>query len=186
MHVPMPVIACRLPRLCFAVAFFAACATAGEPRALLDLRAPILHWENGIPIGNGACGALVWGNGEYLTFSLDRGDWWHPGPNAMLEDPAFTWTNFIAYASRPVEERRKIFERRENDPFKLPGARIGLVMEQGARVLRFTLEAETGSAGILVRTPAGEDRVLRAWFEDGDDMMSLAVPSDVKFRHIYN
>lgn len=162
----------------------AACTDA--PRTLLDLRGSILHWENAIPIGNGACGGLVWGNGEYLLFSLDRGDWWHPGPNTMLEDPAFNWTNFIAYTKRPVEERRKVFERRENDPFKLPGARIGLVMKKGARVLGFTLEAETGAAGISVRTPAGEVRRLYAWFEDGDDMMSLAVPADVEFRHIYN
>lgn len=153
---------------------------------MLDLHGSILHWENAIPIGNGMCGALVWGNGEYLTFSLDRGDWWHTGFNTMQNEAAFTWTNFVACAKRSVEERRKVFERRENDPFKLPGARIGLVMEIGARVLRFTLEAETGSAVISVRTPAGENRVLRAWFEDGDDMMSLAIPNDVRFRHVYN
>ncbi|MHC4200254.1 MAG: hypothetical protein ACYSU0_09705, partial [Planctomycetota bacterium] len=42
----------------------------------LTLPAPIVKWDNGIPLGNGLTGGLLWGKGNTLNISLDRGDLW--------------------------------------------------------------------------------------------------------------
>jgi alpha-L-fucosidase 2 len=44
-------------------------------------------WDEGIPLGNGMLGALVWQNGEKLRFSLDRADLWDLRPMTNLDKP---------------------------------------------------------------------------------------------------
>jgi alpha-L-fucosidase 2 len=48
-------------------------------------------WDEGIPLGNGILGALVWQNGEKLRFSLDRADLWDLRPMANLDKPEWTF-----------------------------------------------------------------------------------------------
>ena len=37
---------------------------------------PLSEWKQGFPIGNGRLGAQVWGTGETIRLTLDRGDVW--------------------------------------------------------------------------------------------------------------
>ena len=66
-------------RYVFAVALSAAAlATDGlgvEPYRL-QLQAPIETWDEAIPLGNGLTGGLLWGTGNSINLSLDRGDLW--------------------------------------------------------------------------------------------------------------
>lgn len=48
-------------------------------------------WDEGIPLGNGILGALVWKNGEKLRFSLDRADLWDLRPMPNLDQPEWTF-----------------------------------------------------------------------------------------------
>jgi len=42
----------------------------------LALAAPITTWDEGVPLGNGLLGGLLWGEGQTVRLSLDRGDLW--------------------------------------------------------------------------------------------------------------
>jgi hypothetical protein len=57
----------------------------------LKLQAQIDKWDEAIPLGNGLTGGLLWGEGNEIRLSLDRGDIWdnraHPGFTA----PGFTY-----------------------------------------------------------------------------------------------
>ena len=42
----------------------------------LKLSAPVNRWDEAVPLGNGLCGVLLWGDGQNVKLSLDRGDLW--------------------------------------------------------------------------------------------------------------
>jgi len=52
------------------------------PGSMLRLAAPIVTWDEAIPLGNGLLGGLVWGGPSDLNISLDRGDLWDLRPAA--------------------------------------------------------------------------------------------------------
>jgi alpha-L-fucosidase 2 len=52
-------------------------------------------WDEGIPMGNGMLGALVWQKGENLRISLDRADLWDLRPMPWVDDSTwrFSWVS---------------------------------------------------------------------------------------------
>jgi len=48
-------------------------------------------WDEGIPLGNGMLGALVWQKDSNLRFSLDRADLWDLRPVENLSRPEFSY-----------------------------------------------------------------------------------------------
>lgn len=48
----------------------------------LVLAAPIRSWDEAVPLGNGLTGGLLWGEGNLIRLSLDRGDLWDERPHA--------------------------------------------------------------------------------------------------------
>ncbi len=42
--------------------------------------APIRSWDEVLPLGNGLTGGLLWGEGNLIRLSLDRGDLWDERP----------------------------------------------------------------------------------------------------------
>ncbi|MBS1752056.1 MAG: glycoside hydrolase N-terminal domain-containing protein [Bacteroidetes bacterium] len=48
-------------------------------------------WDEGIPLGNGTIGALIWQKGEHLRFSLDRADIWDMRPMKGLHRKEFSY-----------------------------------------------------------------------------------------------
>ena len=49
-------------------------------------------WDEGIPLGNGMLGALVWQKGSKLRFSLDRADLWDLRPMEHLNIPEWKYS----------------------------------------------------------------------------------------------
>ncbi|MDD2456215.1 MAG: helix-turn-helix domain-containing protein [Kiritimatiellae bacterium] len=166
--------------LAVACALAAAPVGAGDAK-FLELEAPITRWVDAIPLGNGQAGALIWGEGDEIRFTLDRADYWHQRRNPMFGDPRFKWRNLVNFTN-DYEKLKSVFIVRD-DPTKLPGARLVAKLAGGARCRRFTLDIRDGSSEIVLDTPAGE-RVLRAWFDDDSPYLSLAVPSGVTFASL--
>ncbi|MCW3463068.1 glycoside hydrolase family 95 protein [Chitinophaga nivalis] len=48
-------------------------------------------WDEGIPLGNGTLGALIWQKGDHLRFSLDRSNLWDLRPMKGLNRPEFRY-----------------------------------------------------------------------------------------------
>lgn len=48
-------------------------------------------WDEGIPLGNGMQGTLIWQKGDNLRFSLDRADLWDLRPMANMSKPEFSF-----------------------------------------------------------------------------------------------
>ena len=67
-------------------------AVATEPMRL-TLAAPIEKWDESIPLGNGLVGGLLWGKGNELRLSLDRGDL---GQHPINARPEFNYATVVA------------------------------------------------------------------------------------------
>jgi len=142
------------------------------------MQAPIERWEDALPLGNGQAGALVWGGGDTLRLSLDRADYWHLSVNTVFDNPAFNWTNLIVYASRDVEDRKRIFEGRVGDSSKLPGVRLEMKFGDGVKISSFRLDMKRAEACVELNQ-GGVKKTLRAWFVSGDPLLHVAVPAGV-------
>ncbi len=85
-------------------------------------------WDEGIPLGNGMQGALVWQKGDRLRFSLDRADLWDLRPMANLSKPEFSflWVQ-EQVKNKTYKNVQDLFDTPYDNnaaPSKIPGAAI--------------------------------------------------------------
>ena len=129
---------------CLAAATAAEPLEAPNPASDLELAAPIDRWDEAIPLGGGLLGGLVWGDGNPLRLSLDRGDLWDlRTPEPLLRDD---WT--YATIRKGVAEKNQaalseLFDKPYNDfayPTKIPAGRIELVLGPERKVESFHLD----------------------------------------------
>ncbi|WP_175579269.1 glycosyl hydrolase family 95 catalytic domain-containing protein [Maribellus luteus] len=101
--------------------------TENEPYGLTFKRMPTT-WDEGIPLGNGMIGELVWQKDGKLRFSLDRADLWDLRPMENLSKPEFSFK----WVQQQVEDNnykavQQMFDvpyDRAPAPSKIPGAAL--------------------------------------------------------------
>ncbi len=92
----------------------------------LTFKKTITKWDEGIPLGNGHLGALIWGKAEALRFSLDRADIWDLTPHPRIFEGDFTYQTMVQLVKEGKEEeiRRKFSSiYRGMTPSKLPAGK---------------------------------------------------------------
>ena len=78
-----------------------------------------MAWIDGIPIANGNMGAVVWGDGRPLRFTLDSYDVWETRTLWPGDDSRFTYANLRRLKEEGrIEELREIALRRRNTRFE--------------------------------------------------------------------
>lgn len=85
-------------------------------------------WDEGIPLGNGTVGALVWQKDSFLRFSLDRTDLWDLRPSDSLAGDNFRFAWVKEHISsgdyQPVQRKLDWPYNALPAPSKIPGAAI--------------------------------------------------------------
>ncbi len=85
-------------------------------------------WDEGLPLGNGLVGALVWRKGDAVRLSLDRADLWDLRPMKGLDRPEFrfAWVReqVLKKDYRPVQELGDIPYERDPAPTKIPAGAL--------------------------------------------------------------
>lgn len=149
-----------LPIHCTLIAAFICLHTvAGLPAPGLDLvlDAPIDKWDEAIPLGNGAMGALLWGADGMLRLSLDRGDLWdeRPSPRFLAVQDRFNWkTMQRLVAANRMEEFNQIFDSNYDydfAPTKLPAGRIEIPLAATLAPANFRLKLATAEGQVNFR-----------------------------------
>lgn len=142
----------------------------------LRVQGPILRWDEGLPLGNGRSGCLIWGEAKALRFSLDRGDIWDRTRPHQVDSPDFTYENLIRLAKeRNTEEIRRIFDApyQASLPTRLPAGTLIFHLPEDWKMSQ-SLDLETAEAVILLKN--GERKVqLRALChaENGSGMIEI-------------
>ena len=113
----------------------------------------VTRWDEAIPLGSGLTGCLIWGNGEPLRLSLDRGDLWdtRPAPEVLAED--YTYEELIRLVQgRKQEEIRRRFDDFYNypTPTKIPAGRLELSFGSAAVNVESHLSLRRAEAAVTL------------------------------------
>ena len=140
----------RCMQVVILAAFAAVFAGAARSGTLLDLTAPVATWDDGIPLGNGGAGALLWGGGDTLNVTLDRADFWHNIVSSCYGSANFTWETLVDVVAKKDDARRKeVFDKGESAT-KLPGVRLVMKLGEGQTLKRFRLDGKTAVATVSI------------------------------------
>ncbi len=107
---------------------------SSQPQPTHNLNFPSIpqKWNEGIPLGNGLLGCLVWQKEGKLRLALDRADLWDLRPMQGLDRPEFSY-DWVAAQVAKGEYRvvQRYFDapyEQEAGPTKLPGGAIELAL----------------------------------------------------------
>lgn len=152
-------------------------APAAEPFRL-TLAAPIDRWDEAIPLGNGLMGGLLWGSGNEIRLSLDRGDLWDLRPHPAFVQPGFNYGKVVELASTGrTGELNKQFSRVSDFPSKLPGARLVVTLDPGYRSREFRLDMQQALGSVELG-----GRQATCFFSAVEPVALLFVPGNAQIR----
>ena len=134
--------------------------------APMSLAAPIDTWDEAVPLGDGLIGALLWGQGNILRLSLDRGDLWDLRRPEIYSRPDWNYQTIKRLvAEKNQREMVRLFDAPYEEtpyPTKLPAGRVELRFSDGAQISQFDLDLKTAEARarLLGMPPASDVRVF--------------------------
>lgn len=114
-------------------------------------------WDEGIPLGNGMLGALIWQRDSVLRISLDRADLWDLRPIEEFQRPEFRFAWVVEQATngdyRLAQELGDVPYDRDPAPTKLPGAALEIPLPHIGEVE--TADLKLNDALCVVRWKSG-------------------------------
>jgi len=154
---------------------------------LTHRRAPA-QWHDGFPLGNGAFGVMVWGDGDPLCFTLDHADLWDLRNNrAFAKHPEYTYAGIRrAVAEGRFKELEKAVECFDypggpHTPTKVYIGRAELNLGP-AQEYCCSLDLDTATVSGSIRTVNGE-YALTAFVDRCTDVFCLRVAdADARLR----
>jgi alpha-L-fucosidase 2 len=116
------------------------------PRHNLVFDSLAKSWDEGIPLGNGWLGALIWQKENKLRVSLDRVDLWDDRPMPEIDKLKFSWV------VKQVKKGQYDTVQKLGDhpyekypaPTKIPGAAIEFDLSKLGKVISNELDIKTG------------------------------------------
>lgn len=104
------------------------------------------RWDEGIPLGNGWLGVLIWEKNKKLRLSLDRVDLWDDRPMPEIDRLSFQWVRQKVMAKQYDSVQKLGDEPYEKypAPTKIPGAAIEFDMENIGKVVSNDLDISNG------------------------------------------
>jgi len=158
--------------------------TSDLAHAAISYSEPALSSDEGLPLANGLMGALIWGDGEPLTVSLDRTDLWDLRPVPEYTGPDYNWDRVAAmHQAGEHDTLVALLEAPYSRPAptKIPAGRIqlklpGTFVEASLDLGTATAEVRVGEAKVTVRVDA-EQRAGLITFEGTPLEARLVAPA---------
>ena len=83
---------------------------------LYKAKGPIINWHEGLMLGNGTIGALIYGEKD-LVFSLDRVDLWDNRKTSEIKEKGFTFQNMVETMNNDWKEYLRLFNNCYDHPY---------------------------------------------------------------------
>jgi alpha-L-fucosidase 2 len=165
-----------------------ACSSPDGPAAKNNLKSYVLAktWDEGIPLGNGWLGELVWLKGTSVRFSIDRADLWdlRAVPELSLPEWNFKWV-MQKWMEKDYGKVQELFDYRAYDnsfkPTKIPGAALEFSWKGSDKPAKTELDLAHATAN--VKWPDGVS--MQTFVHAGKSIgyfRFIAVPADFAFR----
>ncbi len=111
------------------------------------------RWDEAIPLGNGAIGALIWEKDTKIRVSLDHAELWDLRPMAELHTKDFSYKWVKEQLEKDnyavVQKIGDIPYEREPAPSKLPGAAIQFNSDEWGKVISSVLNIENAYSTVI-------------------------------------
>lgn len=119
-----------------------------QPAPQYNLRFDSLakRWDDGIPLGNGWLGALIWQKGDRLRISLDRVDLWDDRPMPEIHKLKFDWV-YNQVKKGEYDTVQKLGDEpyeKYPAPTKIPGAALEFSLPRLGKVVSNELHIDRG------------------------------------------
>lgn len=117
----------------------------GQPRVEHDIHfnRPVTLWDEGMPLGNGIMGTVIWQKADRLRYSLDRSDLWDERPMKGLHRPEFNYQWVYDQVKKGeykvVQDYFDAPYDREAAPSKIPGGALEFDTKNWGRILSMHL-----------------------------------------------
>ncbi len=129
----------------FSIFYFTIAEAQPKPQHNLKFDSLARRWDEGIPLGNGWLGALIWQKGDNIRISLDRVNLWDDRPMPKIDKLKFRWV---------VEQVNKseydTVQKMGDDPYdtypaptKIPGAALEFNCTSFGKVISNELDIKT-------------------------------------------
>lgn len=145
------------------------------------------RWDEGIPLGNGLCGAMIWGDGHPLRWSLDRLDLWDTRAAPESQAEGFEYAELIKLVRNQdheaVRERFEEFYGTRSTPTKLLAGRLELDYGRAADTLESRLSLRRATAQITLGF--GRSRsVIRTFLHATDGYGRVSIRGDARLPEV--
>lgn len=122
----------------------------------IESETSIINWDEGLPLGNGKMGCLIYGN-ENLKLALDRVDLWDTRLNPTTLEKGFNYKNLVKLVKSGKQddwaEFSRLFDTVYEDkpyPTKLTAGRIKLQFNDKVENIKSDLSIFSGIANISI------------------------------------
>ncbi|HEX6847036.1 MAG TPA: hypothetical protein VF144_08660 [Chitinophagaceae bacterium] len=135
-------------RFSFIVILFLSLNLFSQPKPKHNLVFDTLakRWDEGIPLGNGWLGALIWQKEDKIRLSLDRVDLWDDRPMPEIDKLKFTWVVEKVKLNQ-YDSVQKIGDEpyeKYPAPTKIPGAAMEFELDKIGKVKKVSLDISNG------------------------------------------
>jgi hypothetical protein len=152
-------------------------------RRTYEWRFPLPRTHTGILQGNGAVGAMVWGEANVLRVTIGRADFWdHRG--GMLWREGMSYANIRRLLEAGDEQGlRDLFEQPARAPGEperptiLPLGRIELVLEPDATLTTGALDLDTGRVTVTAVAAGGQERQVTIDLSMAAPLLCVRLPA---------
>ncbi len=135
----------KLPVIFFVVLYCLTASAQPKPSDNLQFDSLAARWDEGIPLGNGWLGELIWKKDNKLRISLDRVDLWDDRPMPKIGQLTFKWV--IAQLNNgQYDSVHKIGDEPYDQspaPTKIPGAALEFNCRPFGKVISNNLDIKT-------------------------------------------
>ena len=174
----------------FPLLLFVSAGIFGQPKTQHNLVFDSLakRWDEGIPLGNGWLGALIWEKDDKIRMSLDRVDLWDDRPMPEIDKLKFRWVVEKVKLNQ-YDSVQKIGDEpyeKYPAPTKIPGAAIEFDLNKIGQVKKVSLDITNGLSVVEFENGARFNNYIHATrqvgyfgFEDisGDIVPTLIIPN---------
>ncbi|MBS1667769.1 MAG: hypothetical protein JST58_10360 [Bacteroidetes bacterium] len=108
------------------------------------------RWDEGLPIGNGWLGALIWQKENLIRISLDRVDLWDERPMPKIDKLKFSWVVDQVRKNEydTVQKLGDVPYEEYPAPTKIPGAAIEFNLNKFGRIVSSGLDIQQALATV--------------------------------------
>ena len=142
-----------LKLICFFYLLLLSSTSYAQPSPAHDLQFNQLpqRWDEGIPLGNGWLGALIWQKENKLRLSLDRVDLWDDRPMPEIDKLKFSWV-----VEKVIRNQYDSVQKIGDEPYekypaptKIPGAAIEFDLAKLGKLSSGRLHINNGLSTML-------------------------------------